>query len=987
MRNIQSIVVLAAIVLFAAATGFAQTTTGTIQGHVADSQGLALPGVTVNVSSPNLQGVRTVVTSGHGDYIVAQLPPGTYTIAFELSGFQTVQKAADLAPTQNRTLDVQLGVANISEIVQVVGKTADVLTQTAQVATDFKQEMIATLPTNRTIDASLLMAPAVNATGPSGNYTIAGSMSYETLYMVNGVNVNENLRGQANTLFIEDAIQETTISTSGISAEFGRFGGGVVNVITKSGGNLFSGSFRDTLYNDNWRALTPFPGDTKTNKVVPTYEYTIGGPVLKDHVWFFTAGRLQNQQTTNQLAITRTPYTFERNQKRFEGKGTFSPNSNHTLQINGSKITDEQTNDTFNVSTSMDLNSVYNRQLPQNLWSVNYNGILSPNFFVEGRASQRHFTFIGSGSQYTDLVRGTLLLDRARGNTRYWAPTFCGVCDPEKRDNKEFFVKGTYYLSTKDGGSHNMVFGYDAFDDQRFANNHQSGSDWRIFGTTSIIQGTTIYPQWLGDGSTIVQYNPIAVGSSGTNFWTHSLFVNDNWRITERLTANVGIRWDKNHGLDSQGSLVANDSAFSPRVGVIWDPMGDQKWSVTGSFAKYVTMISNSIADSTSAAGQPATFQWLYQGPSINPAGAATLVTPDVAIQKLFAWFNANGGQNRPIVGANIPGVATRINGSLASPFVYEYAGGVSRQITNRGAVRVDVVYRKYNNFYATRTDTTTGKVSNNLGQTFDLSSIENTDIVKRRYAGMTASATYRLGTIDVGGNYSLGHTWGNFDGENVNSGPVTSGVLAYPEYSQQRWSFPEGDLAADQRHHGRLWLTYQVPRAKGLTLSALEDMGSGLPYGAIGSVDARPYVTNPGYVTPQGGSTQSYYFTAREAFRTDSYFRTDFAANYSYKVPAGGRSIELYGQLQVLNVFGQEALCGCGASVFNNGGNLNLSNINTAVLTASNNAALYQRFNPFTTTPVQSVNWAPGPLFGQAQNRFGYQSPRTLRLSFGVRF
>ena len=86
---------------------------------------------------------------------------------------------------------------------------------------------------------------------------------------MNGVVVNENVGGQALPLYIEDAIQETTISTSGISAEYGRFGGGVVNVITKSGGNLFSGSFRDSLYNDNWRTLTPFAADTEDRQDRP----------------------------------------------------------------------------------------------------------------------------------------------------------------------------------------------------------------------------------------------------------------------------------------------------------------------------------------------------------------------------------------------------------------------------------------------------------------------------------------------------------------------------------------------------------------------------------------------------------------------------------------------------------------------------------------------------------------------------------------------
>ena len=213
-----SMLIAGVCVALTAAAANAQTTTGTISGHVVDSQGLAVPGVTVNAGSPNLQGVRSAVTSTNGDYIFTGLPSGTYTITFELSGFQPQTRTVTLAPTQVLPLDVTMGLAELTETVTVVGRTADVLAQTAQVATNFKQDLIATLPTTRDINASLLLAPAVHPTGPSGAYSIAGSMSFESLYMVNGVNVSENLRGQAFDLYIEDAIQETTISTAGISA-------------------------------------------------------------------------------------------------------------------------------------------------------------------------------------------------------------------------------------------------------------------------------------------------------------------------------------------------------------------------------------------------------------------------------------------------------------------------------------------------------------------------------------------------------------------------------------------------------------------------------------------------------------------------------------------------------------------------------------------------------------------------------------------------
>ena len=248
---------LAAVALLGVAAGAAaQTTNGTISGHVSDQQGLALPGVTVNATSPNLQGIRTVVTTASGDFVLPLLPPGTYRISFELSGFERVTKDVTLAPTQMLPVDAQLGPAAVTETVNVVGRAADVLTQTATVATNFKQDLIATLPTNRDLNAVLLMAPSVHAAGPSGAYSISGAMSFESLFLINGVDVNENIRGQATTPYIEDAIQETTVATDGVSAEFGHFSGGVINMITKSGGNIFAGSFRDTLNNDNWRGYT-----------------------------------------------------------------------------------------------------------------------------------------------------------------------------------------------------------------------------------------------------------------------------------------------------------------------------------------------------------------------------------------------------------------------------------------------------------------------------------------------------------------------------------------------------------------------------------------------------------------------------------------------------------------------------------------------------------------------------------------------------------
>jgi len=124
-------------VAIAASPASAQTTSGTITGRVVDNQNLAVPGVTVTVESPSLQGALSAVTSENGDYILPQLPPGTYTVTFALSGFGRQQRTIAVAPTQTVPLNITLGLASLDETVNVVGKAADVLTQTAQVATNF----------------------------------------------------------------------------------------------------------------------------------------------------------------------------------------------------------------------------------------------------------------------------------------------------------------------------------------------------------------------------------------------------------------------------------------------------------------------------------------------------------------------------------------------------------------------------------------------------------------------------------------------------------------------------------------------------------------------------------------------------------------------------------------------------------------------------------------------------------------------------------
>ena len=267
-------------------------------------------------------------------------------------------------------------------------------------------------------------------------------------------------------------------------------------------------------------------------------------------------------------------------------------------------------------------------------------------------------------------------------------------------------------------------------------------------------------------------------------------------------TANAGIRWDKNHALDQNGTLVANDSAFSPRLGIVWDVTGKQEWSVTASFANYVSALAQSIADAASPAGNPQTLQYLYRGADINPAGAASLTATPQAIRQVFDWFFANGGTNLPLNGApDLPGLTPQIVSSLKAPYNREFAAGVNRQFGNRASLRADFVFRDFGNFYVDHTDTTTGKTTDQFGRSYDLTLVENSGDLMRRYKGLSVQGTYQLGSrADVGGTYTLSRTWGNVDGENTGSGPISagdistgnvSGVVSYPEFKQSVVELP----------------------------------------------------------------------------------------------------------------------------------------------------------------------------------------------------
>ncbi len=995
-------ITLAALLMLIGVAAHAQTRaalTGTVT-----ASGAPLPGVTVTISSPSLQGVRTTTSDINGNYNFGALPPGDYTVKFELESMKTQTRNVHVGLNETGHADADMQLSS-SDVITVTA--AQVVIESNEIKANIKQDVVNKLPVARTLQSTTSLAPGVVISNAASNGSagggaaagaiqIAGAPAYDSAFLINGASVNENLRGQPHNLFIEDAIQETTVQTGAISAEYGRFTGGVVSAITKSGGNNFSGTFRDTITNDRWTAQGEKATSKATDKTNPVYEATLGGRILRDRLWFFTAGRYSNRSQTNTLGNdANTPFTFSTKDERFEGKLTAQMTDKHSIV--GSYLRDTLKSKNFCAfAPCLDTASIEaSRTNPNNIKTAEYDGILSSSLLVQANWSKKYFAFIGGGGVGTTPASGTPIVTALGTGEGYAGDAiFCATCDPEQRNNTLWGAKATYYLASKGFGTHNIVSGYDNWSEQRIANNYQSASNFIVY-TLGTSDNDLIAPTCVGpDVSNIVchpnfntgdliKWNPIFQLTKGSDFITRSVFVNDKWDLNSRWSFNLGLRYDKNHGTDSSGNVVANDSAFSPRLGVVVDPMGNGKLRLNGSYSRYVSRVSESVGSGAAGGGNPSYLYYEYTGPNINENHA---LTSTQALQQMFDYFFAHGGTNNAPLFGNISGIATKINGSLKSPSVDEYSIGGGWQISKNAYLRLDAQHKNWKNFYALVANQSTGSVPGivtqgnttiDLHQNFDLTYITNSDHFKRTYNAATLQTAYQpFARTNFGLNYTYSTLKGNVRAETTGSGPIAEDQMQYPEYRGYANYAPTGYLPGDQRHKLNAWVSYDQPFAFGtaLNLSLLQRYASGTSYSAIGQLRTDSFDPHlpAGFSYNGVPTTVSYFFSKRGQYRWDDVSSTDLAATFDIPV----QTVKLFVQGKVLNAFNNQAQ----------------TNGNTTV-------SILKAFNPFTETPVEGVNWKKGSRFGQPRNpttsaganliapNGDFQLPRTYYFSLGARF
>jgi hypothetical protein len=365
----------------------------------------------------------------------------------------------------------------------------------------------------------------------------------------------------------------------------------------------------------------------------------------------------------------------------------------------------------------------------------------------------------------------------------------------------------------------------------------------------------------------------------------------------------------------------------------------------------------------------------------------------DDAIRRIFDYFyNTQGGTaNRTAANlrANgsrtIPGFATYFDGSLASPSVREFTTGYGAQLGRNGFVRADYVHRDWRDFYAASVTTATKKANTPLGIPVDLQLVRNSNNMVRQYRGVQLQARWTPGRFDFGTHYTWSKLRGNDDSESATTGATANidPALFYPEYFAYNRAAPIGYLAGDQRHRVRAWAGYRLPLPAGsLEATVMQSYESGMPYSIAGAINLTRYPgapTNLGYNSVPNGL---YYFSGRGELRTEATRSTDLALRYSVRVAA----IEFFAQGDLLNAFNNAAI-------------FDPQRLSTTVTPAATSAT-FLPFDPAKTTPVQcptgasaatctamGANYQLAANFGTPLNNLAYQTPRTVRMSLGVRF
>ena len=705
-RMIASGIGLALALALAADAAWQGRQTGTIRGAAVDSQGLSLPGVTVTVGSPSLHGTRTAVTDINGNYALPQLPPGSYSVVFEFSGFCAVEEIATVPLGGEVGVNAVMAPAGVTETVQVVSVVPAEI-QTPETASNMASDEVNALPMGRTPFAIAAIQPGLNTNTPNaGQLAINGSFAYDNVYLVDGVDTNDNLFGTSNALYVADAIEETQVLTSGISAEYGRFSGGVINVITKSGGNAFSGSWRTNYDKPTWEGLNPYEVENEVERedvLNQTHEATLGGPLARDRLWFFSSFRRARTTDSDSFGQTGISYSERDNNDRHQIKLTATLAPGHTLS--GQYMRNQTArfaSPTFGFSITPDTQNDATR--PNDLFVTTYRGSVSRNVFAEAQVSQKRFGFRGGGGDQTAIGHSPFItLTQELGH--YNAPYF-DATDPEDRNNLQVTGNVTWYRGTESLGSHNVKVGFESYRSTRTGGNSQSSTgyvfdaDYKVDENGDpVLVNNRLIPVFSTFESLIEHW--IQSRGSRVDINTTSFFLNDTWALNDHLSFNLGVRGELVSSEATPGDITTVDTrAIVPRLAASYDPLGDGRYSIQATYSHYSGKYSEAQFAENTNVGNPSLLYGYYVGPPHECQGLPTATAGDCPGLDQANYVTFLG---------RFPTQNVFTDERLNSPVTEEFTLSSGATLWTRGYFQATYVRRRARSFVENYQDLTTG--------------------------------------------------------------------------------------------------------------------------------------------------------------------------------------------------------------------------------------------------------------------------------------
>jgi hypothetical protein len=598
--------VIAILALFMAGVAFAQLVpTSKMEGKVVDSTGAPLPGVSVEATSPRLVGKATAVTDGDGNYRLFSLPSGVYEITFTLQGFKTlIRKDIIVQLSQTIVLNATLEQAALEEQVTVVGMSPLIDVKSTVKSQTMTKEVFMSLPRNRSFDGLISTVPGVQYDNRTGGLSVDGATGTENMWYMDGADITQPHVGTNAQGAVMELVDEVKVTASGYNAEFGGSMGGVVNVITRSGGNAYHGDV-SFYYNDNSRLMQGRSRDyfrwNPYDSTDPQYVnddtlywhdgngrddykrfegvFTLGGYILKDKLWFFGSinpifsrtwgNRFFNSDDDPNIAGNQAPWM---------------PFFNKNWGLNGQvKLTAAPMRGLRVSVSAVDNYSRYRGSIPSILGSSTKNydyqhqGYDYPNwsaaFLADYSASNNLLVSVRGGYHMTNTTNQQIANRFTTwyynySNTLYADDTFfvdnpsligpagyanyAGaflVTDHYKLEKFSGNVDLSYFVSLS--GEHAWKAGFQLIRDQEDVNNGAPSPHVNIYWGQPC---TALEP--YGVPSTMGDYGHYQIRGSWRQpygyVWkihrnTYAMYLQDSWTIGGKLTLNAGIRTESEY--------------------------------------------------------------------------------------------------------------------------------------------------------------------------------------------------------------------------------------------------------------------------------------------------------------------------------------------------------------------------------------------------------------------------------------------------------